>query len=140
MRHFGKFTGRRIKVKDAKGKSHVVRSMGCMKLWTKDTSSLSLSLYLRVRESAVVAHVRGFNFGIFAFSLGTSSSKTPAVTGRALSAIISSAATVISKRIIGRDERVGFVIINTLRCHCLALLKEAAGRVFFSYHSPHPAK
>jgi hypothetical protein len=109
-----------------------------MKLWTKDTSSLSLSLYLRVRESAVVAHVRGFNFGIFAFSLGTSSSKTPAVTGRALSAIIiSSAATVISKRIIERDERVGFVIINIHNDVIALLSSEAGGGRVFS--SPHPA-
>ena len=57
-------------------------------------------------------YVGGFNFGFFAFSLGTLSSRTLAATGHVNSVIISAAKSIIRFR----AEWIGIVNAMVIKC------------------------
>ena len=56
--------------------------------------SANIAIVKNERKPHLVTHKGGFNLGIFAFSLGTSSSKTPANAGL-ISSVINSTVTAI---------------------------------------------
>lgn len=64
-----------------------------------------------MRETPLsVTHKGGFNLGIFAFSLGTSSSKTPANAGL-ISSVINSTVTAIIVRSFDAKKKDWFIIL-----------------------------
>ena len=56
--------------------------------------SANIPIVKNERNTSLSTHKGGFNLGIFAFSLGTSSSKTPANAGL-ISSVINSTVTAI---------------------------------------------